>query len=94
MMISRRPTVSLIARGRSARLRPRLARSSVGACAGNPAYDANPFIRFDFLDALEEANCAVERTGWGPQHLTVEDDPEGTTDEAELLRRYTSRDEA
>jgi hypothetical protein len=27
-------------------------------------------------------------------HLTVEDDPEGTTDEAELLRRYTSRDEA
>ena len=27
-------------------------------------------------------------------HLTVEDDPEGTTDEAELLRRYTSGDEA
>jgi hypothetical protein len=27
-------------------------------------------------------------------HLTVEDDPEGTTDEAELLRRYTSQDEA
>jgi hypothetical protein len=27
-------------------------------------------------------------------HLTVEDDPEGTTDEAELLRRYTSEDEA
>jgi len=24
----------------------------------------------------------------------VEDDPEGTTDEAELLRRYTSQDEA
>ena len=27
-------------------------------------------------------------------HLTVEDDPEGTTDEAELLRRYTSGDKA
>jgi hypothetical protein len=27
-------------------------------------------------------------------HLTVEDDPEGTTDETELLRRYTSQDEA
>jgi hypothetical protein len=27
-------------------------------------------------------------------HLTVEDDPEGTTDEAELLSRYTSQDEA
>jgi hypothetical protein len=27
-------------------------------------------------------------------HLTVEDDPEGTTDEAELFRRHTSQDEA
>ena len=27
-------------------------------------------------------------------HLTVEDDPEGTTDEAELLSRHTSQDEA
>jgi hypothetical protein len=27
-------------------------------------------------------------------HLTVEDDPEGTTDEAELLRRHASQDEA
>jgi predicted N-acyltransferase len=43
------------------------------ACADNPAYAANPFIRFDFLDALEQTNCAVERTGWGPQHLALED---------------------
>jgi hypothetical protein len=27
-------------------------------------------------------------------HLTVEDDPEGTTDEAELLSRHPSQDEA
>ena len=27
-------------------------------------------------------------------HLTVEDDPEGTTDEAELLSRHRSQDEA
>ena len=27
-------------------------------------------------------------------HLTVEDDPEGTIDEAELLRRHKSQDEA
>jgi hypothetical protein len=27
-------------------------------------------------------------------HLTVEDDPEGTTDEAELFSRHTSQDEA
>jgi predicted N-acyltransferase len=51
-----------------------IGREAWDACAGNPAYAGNPFIRFDFLDALEQANCAVERTGWGPQHLTVEDD--------------------
>ena len=35
---------------------------------------ANPFISYDFLNILEEAECAGERTGWAPQHLTVEDD--------------------
>lgn len=35
--------------------------------------EANPFVSFDFLHALEESGCAVERAGWGPQHLTVED---------------------
>src|SRR6185503_13964841 len=44
------------------------------ACATNPAHLGNPFIRYDFLDAAEATNCAVERTGWGPQHLAVEDD--------------------
>ena len=41
------------------------------ACAA-PA--GNPFILFDFLSSLEEANCAVERAGWGPQHLAVKDE--------------------
>ncbi len=51
-----------------------IGREAWDACALNPAYAANPFIRFDFLDALEQADCAVERTGWGPQHISVEDD--------------------
>jgi predicted N-acyltransferase len=34
----------------------------------------NPFVAYDFLQALEESGCAVERTGWGPQHLAVEDE--------------------
>ncbi|MEO8114259.1 MAG: GNAT family N-acetyltransferase [Phenylobacterium sp.] len=50
-----------------------IGREAWDACAANPAYAANPFIRFDFLDAVEAAGCAVERTGWGPQHLSVED---------------------
>jgi hypothetical protein len=41
------------------------------ACAGNPAYQANPFVCFDFLDAAEEAGCAVERAGWAPRHLVL-----------------------
>jgi len=49
-------------------------REAWDACAANPAYAGNPFLRFDFLHALEDANCAVERTGWGPQHLVVEDE--------------------
>lgn len=44
------------------------------ACAGNPDYQANPFMSFDFLDIAEESGCAVERQGWGPQHLSVEDE--------------------
>jgi predicted N-acyltransferase len=51
-----------------------IGREAWDACADNPAYAANPFVRFDFLDCLEASNCAVERTGWGPQHLSVEDE--------------------
>jgi len=51
-----------------------IGRDAWDACAANPAYAGNPFLRYDFLDALEDANCAVERTGWGPQHLAVEDE--------------------
>ncbi len=40
------------------------------ACAGPLG---NPFVSYDFLDIVEESGCAVERTGWGPQHLSVED---------------------
>jgi predicted N-acyltransferase len=50
-----------------------IGREAWDACAGNPEYAGNPFLQFDFLNAVEEAGCAVERTGWGPQHLSVED---------------------
>ncbi len=43
------------------------------ACAAAPDYAANPFIAYDFLDLLEESGCAVERAGWGPQHLAIRD---------------------
>ncbi|MDO9249121.1 MAG: GNAT family N-acetyltransferase [Phenylobacterium sp.] len=51
-----------------------IGREGWDACAGNPDYAANPFVSFDFLDIVEESGCAVERMGWGPQHLSVDDE--------------------
>ena len=51
-----------------------LGREAWEACASNPAYAGNPFVGFDFLDIVEASGCCVERTGWGPQHISVEDE--------------------
>lgn len=34
----------------------------------------NPFMRHDFLSALEETGCAIADTGWHGQHLVLEDE--------------------
>ena len=34
---------------------------------------AQPFLRHEFLLALEESHCAVPRTGWTARHLVLED---------------------
>jgi len=40
----------------------------------NPEGQAfDPFLSWNFLQALEESNCAVEETGWAPRHLIAED---------------------
>ena len=51
-----------------------MGRDAWDACATHPAYAGNPFMRFDFLHSLEESGCAVERAGWGPRHISVEDE--------------------
>jgi predicted N-acyltransferase len=33
--------------------------------------DGTPFLEWDWLDALEETECAVPEAGWLPQHLTL-----------------------
>ncbi len=35
---------------------------------------ADPFVRHDFLSALERHGCAVPQTGWTPCHAVLEDD--------------------
>lgn len=34
----------------------------------------NPFIRYEFLSALETHHCVGDRFGWIPQHITLRDD--------------------
>jgi uncharacterized protein len=48
-----------------------IGRAAWEACA---APSGNPFVAYDFLDVLEQSGCAVERAGWGPQHLAIEDE--------------------
>ncbi len=50
-----------------------IGRAAWDACVAASAYPHNPFISFDYLESCEAAGCAVERTGWGPRHLSVED---------------------
>jgi predicted N-acyltransferase len=50
-----------------------IGREAWDACAGAPDYAANPFVSYDFLQALEESGCVGGRSGWGPQPLSVED---------------------
>ncbi|MDP1738258.1 MAG: GNAT family N-acetyltransferase [Caulobacter sp.] len=47
-----------------------IGREAWDACAGPD----NPFVAFDFLDALEESGSVGDHTGWAPHHITVEDE--------------------
>ncbi|MFO1012609.1 MAG: GNAT family N-acetyltransferase [Caulobacteraceae bacterium] len=61
----------------SVRIHRRIAeigREAWDACASAPDFHDNPFISYDFLDICEQSGCAVERQGWGPHHLSIEDD--------------------
>jgi predicted N-acyltransferase len=64
------PTVSVSVHRRVAEI----GRKDWDACANSAGGPYNPFVSFDFLDCLEESGCAVERTGWGPQHLAARDE--------------------
>ena len=41
-------------------------------CWNNLLNDANPFVRHEFLVALEETGCVAADTGWLPRHLICE----------------------
>jgi predicted N-acyltransferase len=59
------------------------------ALAGN----SQPFLRHEFLLALEESGCAAPRTGWEPKHLIIEDSAGKAVAALPLFRKGHSRGE-
>ena len=54
---------------------------------------AQPFLRHEFLLAMEESGCTVPRTGWTPQHLIIEDTNGAPIAAMPLFRKTHSRGE-
>jgi hypothetical protein len=54
---------------------------------------AQPFLRHEFLLALEQSGCAAPRTGWTPRHLLLEDANGGALAAMPLFRKSHSRGE-
>ena len=52
-----------------------------------------PFLRHEFLLALEESGCAAPRTGWDPKHLIIEDSGGAALAAMPLFRKSHSRGE-
>jgi predicted N-acyltransferase len=48
----------------------------IGAPAWNALAGDYPFLRHEFLHALESTGCASPETGWTPHHLVIEEDGE------------------
>lgn len=47
-------------------------RAAWDACANPPGAAYDPFVSWDFLQALETAGCASAEEGWRPAHLIAE----------------------
>jgi uncharacterized protein len=54
---------------------------------------AQPFLRHEFLTALEESGCVTARTGWAPKHLLIEDSQGRALGAMPLFRKAHSRGE-
>lgn len=50
-----------------------IGKASWDACAGT----GNPFVSYDFLNALEESGCVAAETGWQPYHITIHEGDAG-----------------
>ncbi len=55
--------------------------------------EGQPFLRHEFLLALEESGCAVPQTGWSPRHLVIDDAKGIPVGAMPLFRKGHSRGE-
>jgi predicted N-acyltransferase len=54
---------------------------------------SQPFLRHEFLLAMEESGCASPRTGWDPKHVVIEDSAGIAVAAMPLFRKSHSRGE-
>jgi hypothetical protein len=55
--------------------------------------EGQPFLRHEFLLALEQSGCAAPRTGWTPRHLVIDDGKGNLEGGMPLYRKAHSRGE-
>jgi uncharacterized protein len=67
--------------------------ASWNALVGAAGVASQPFLRHEFLAALEESGCTTPRTGWAPQHLVIEDSRGRVQGAMPLFRKSHSRGE-
>jgi hypothetical protein len=67
--------------------------ASWNALVGTAPAAGQPFLRHEFLWALEESGCTTPRTGWAPQHLVIEDSRGRAQGAMPLFRKSHSRGE-
>ena len=54
---------------------------------------SNPFLRWDFLNALEESGCVNIETGWAPRHIWLTDESDAPIGAASLYAKTHSQGE-
>ncbi len=75
--------------GIKVRIIPRLAETDAEAWNALGARDY-PFLRHEFLNALEEQGCLGRRMGWVPNHLLLEDASGRLVAACPMYRKYNS----
>lgn len=70
-----------------------VSRSEWDALANPPDRAYDPFVSWDFLEALERSGCAAPATGWTPQHILARNPGGGLVGAAPLYVKTHSRGE-